>query len=284
MPSTQFGTPRIKGWKYGKPAWQLVVDAVTTLGGRATKAQITRAILDVVPNFNVANVEPDLSRISVNSIARGNHSPNKKPRRTDQGNRYDLLYIDQSREYILYDSKKHGIWAMVKREHDDILRPELIQDAYLEKLLVVESDRANTEGTFDPQDETDARTKILASIVRRRGQKKFRDALLKAYQHRCAITGCDLVDALEAAHIKWYLGDQTNVVTNGLLLRADIHTLFDLGLIRISPDTMKIVVASRLMDSEYRTLAGVAIRLPSDPLQWPNKEALRLHGEGSSAF
>ena len=44
------------------------------------------------------------------------------------------------------------------------------------------------------------------------------------------MTGCDVVQALDAAHISPYLGDQSNHVTNGVLLRADIHTLFDLQL------------------------------------------------------
>ncbi|EJT85993.1 putative restriction endonuclease [Pseudomonas putida S11] len=81
----------------------------------------------------------------------------------------------------------------------------------------------STEGEFNPDDLSDARTRTLASIVRRRGQPQFRKQLLKAYQGRCAITACSLQQVLEAAHIHPYLGDATNVVSNGLLLRADVH-------------------------------------------------------------
>jgi putative restriction endonuclease len=75
----------------------------------------------------------------------------------------------------------------------------------------------------------DMRDWALRCIAARRGQAAFRAALIDAYGGRCSITGCDAVEALEAAHISPYKGDHTNDVTNGLLLRADLHTLFDLG-------------------------------------------------------
>ena len=53
------------------------------------------------------------------------------------------------------------------------------------------------------------------------------------YEGKCAVTGCDVPDVLQAAHIFPYMGPETNHPSNGLL-RADIHTLFDLGLIELS--------------------------------------------------
>jgi HNH endonuclease len=64
---------------------------------------------------------------------------------------------------------------------------------------------------------------------------KFRKKLIAAYRGRCAVTDCDAYDALEAAHILPYRGPAFDHVTNGLLRRADIHTLFDLNLIGIEP-------------------------------------------------
>lgn len=98
----------------------------------------------------------------------------------------------------------------------------------------------DTQGVFNPGDISDARERTLASIVRRRGQPRFRKQLLKAYQGRCAVTGCTLEPILEAAHIHPYLGDETNVVSNGLLLRTDVHTLFDLGLLWIEPHSLRV--------------------------------------------
>jgi predicted restriction endonuclease len=72
-------------------------------------------------------------------------------------------------------------------------------------------------------------------IVECQGQPAFWDALLQAYERQCAITGCTVLQILEAAHIMPYMGKPTNRVDNGLLLRSDLHTLFDLGLIWNKP-------------------------------------------------
>jgi predicted restriction endonuclease len=66
------------------------------------------------------------------------------------------------------------------------------------------------------------RERTTTSIARRQGQPKFRGDLLKAYRGQCAITGFNAEQALEAAHIYPYKGNDTNKVWNGLLLRADI--------------------------------------------------------------
>jgi hypothetical protein len=94
-------------------------------------------------------------------------------------------------------------------------------------------------GAFSPLDVIDARRKIMASIVQRRGQRTFRESLMKAYDGRCAISGCPVPQILEAAHIFPYRGDATNDVTNGLLLRSDLHTLFDCGLIAVDERTQR---------------------------------------------
>lgn len=82
---------------------------------------------------------------------------------------------------------------------------------------------------------TDARRAVLRSIRQRRGQRKFRNLLLKVAQGCCQVTGCTLAAILEAAHIDSYRNDTHNQAVNGLLLRADIHTLFDLNLMAINP-------------------------------------------------
>jgi hypothetical protein len=123
----------------------------------------------------------------------------------------------------------------------------------------------------------DARERQIAEIIRRKGQAKFRTALISAYEGRCAVTGCDALDALEAAHIFPYRGQYTNHPRNGLLLRADLHSLFDLGLLAIDPTTMTVVLSQRLLDSDYRNLAGLPIAKPSDGALAPSPEALHKH-------
>jgi hypothetical protein len=136
---------------------------------------------------------------------------------------------------------------------------------------------AETTGAFNPANVEDARKKTMAAIVRRQGQPAFRRALVRAYGGRCAITGCDVLQVLEAAHIVPYRGPETNHVTNGLLLRGDLHTLFDLGLISIHPDAKLIVLAQALRAGEYGALHGQAIQLPLNFADHPSELALREH-------
>lgn len=136
--------------------------------------------------------------------------------------------------------------------------------------------QAEQSGDFDPNSVEDARTRVTRAIVQRRGNSAFRKALLAAYEKRCAVTGCDLVEALEAAHIVPYKGDQTNHITNGLLLRADIHTLFDLNLIAFDPKTLKVRVSATIAGTAFADhLKGLKLQLPRNPELAPNVEALQ---------
>lgn len=136
---------------------------------------------------------------------------------------------------------------------------------------------AEATGAFNPENLEDARKRTLAAIVRRQGQPAFRRELLRAYGGRCAMTGCDVLQVLEAAHIVPYQGPATNHVANGLLLRADLHTLFDLGLISIYPLSKSMVVSPALLSMEYGALHGQALRLPSSQADHPSEQALLHH-------
>jgi len=128
---------------------------------------------------------------------------------------------------------------------------------------------------FDPKIAKDAREKVFREIKARRGQGQFRDALIEAYEGRCAITGCGVLDVLEVAHITPYLGPETNHVTNGLLLRADLHTLFDVGLIAVDPKTKEVSIAPAIEDPTYRVLEGKPLRQPRTPASAPSAAALK---------
>ena len=107
----------------------------------------------------------------------------------------------------------------------------------------------------EPEDLNDARRRVLAEVVRRQGQGRFRDALRRAHGDRCAATGDAPPEVLEAAHVDPYLGPQSNLADNGLLLRADIHTLFDLHLIAVS-EKGRWMVSPLLKGTAYEDLAG----------------------------
>jgi HNH endonuclease len=135
-------------------------------------------------------------------------------------------------------------------------------------------EEAADDNPFDPKDVRDARERIRRTIVQRRGQSKFRNALIAAYDRRCAISGCTSIEVLEAAHIYPYSGPETNHVTNGLLLRADLHTLFDLGMIQIDPKTLKVLVDKKLTEKSYRQFHDKKIRIPKSVSDYPSVAAL----------
>jgi hypothetical protein len=170
---------------------------------------------------------------------------------------------------------KESRWDIFRRT-SDVDNPN--EDGPLKRELE-EAARTEPAESFDPASQRDARDKVLREIVRRRGQKQFREKLLNLYQGQCAITGCTIKEILEAAHVTPYLGPKTNKAGNGLLLRADVHTLWDLGLVAIQPKTKKIWIASNLAKSEYEQYNGTEPHLPLKKADHPSVEALAAQWE-----
>ena len=136
--------------------------------------------------------------------------------------------------------------------------------------------RLEEDAELLPDDDYDARQRVRKQIVRRRGQPKFRSKLIAAYSGRCAVTGCEAEPALEAAHLVPYKGPESNTVTNGLLLRADIHTLLDLQLLAFSPKTRGVVVSRLLAGTQYETLSGITLAEPMPKHKRPAQHALDM--------
>lgn len=97
----------------------------------------------------------------------------------------------------------------------------------------------------------------------RLGQGGFRVLVTDAYQRKCAITGENTLVALEAAHIVPYAKEQNHDVRNGLLLRADFHRLFDVGLVSVSGD-MKIKISPKIRETWFN--GKIYYRLNDQPL------------------
>ncbi|WP_169802409.1 HNH endonuclease [Gordonia hydrophobica] len=123
---------------------------------------------------------------------------------------------------------------------------------------------------------TDSREVVKRAIAVRQGQLAFRNSLLKAYHEECAVTRFDAANALEAAHIDPYRGAENHHIQNGILLRSDVHTLFDLHEITID-DQYSVAVAPSLLTTQYGNLEGRSIELPDQEDQRPSQEALARH-------
>jgi len=104
---------------------------------------------------------------------------------------------------------------------------------------------------------------IFARKVRR-GQKKFRDILLKAYSGKCCISETAVETVLDACHISPHSADGNNESENGLLLRTDLHVLFDEGLLHVHPDNLTVFFAHELQNTEYWKFDGKRIMDRSD--------------------
>ncbi len=118
----------------------------------------------------------------------------------------------------------------------------------------------------------------------RLGQGAFRVLVTDAYGRRCAMTGERTLPVLESAHIKPYALSGPHSVDNGLLLRLDLHKLFDLGYITVTND-MRIDVSNRIKAEyengrDYYALRGRSlISLPKEPLYRPSRDYLEWHNE-----
>lgn len=139
-----------------------------------------------------------------------------------------------------------------------------------------ERDQARLQA-YDPESSKDGRIKIIETIIKRRGQAGFRKKLMVAYGQQCAFTGSNAADTLEATYVIPYRGEYTHDLSNGLLLRSDLHTLFDLGRIAVDTRTMTIVINDDLLNSSYRILANQPLRFPEKATDRPAKEGLDLH-------
>jgi putative restriction endonuclease len=117
----------------------------------------------------------------------------------------------------------------------------------------------------------------------RLGQRSFRVAVLDSYGRRCAITNEKTLPVLEAAHICDYHDLPVHSIDNGILLRADIHKLFDSGYVTVTPE-YQFEVSRRIKEEfengrDYYALHGSRIRLPHDVEHRPAVESLIWHNE-----
>jgi len=123
-----------------------------------------------------------------------------------------------------------------------------------------------------PNDDPEALRSFSRAL--RRGQPAFRRNLLVAYEGKCCVSGWGPEPVLEAAHIEEHSKSGLNSLANGLLLRSDLHALFDEGLLRIDPDRLVVVLAPSLEGTPYWELQGQVLRPPVKG-DGPSRELLK---------
>lgn len=194
-----------------------------------------------------------------------------------------------------YSVRKYGEWRTIKVHVPNELKStvdeaieskkgiacilNILKKSVQTSEFINAQESVEAEGYFKVKSFTDTRKRTFRAIVQRQGQQKFRAQLLELYNRRCIITEFDAEKTLEAAHIHPYKGDETNEIWNGLLLRSDIHTLFDFNLITINPENNQVCIAPELKNTHYRELDGKLVRLPKIKEYLLRKEMLKLHYE-----
>jgi hypothetical protein len=133
----------------------------------------------------------------------------------------------------------------------------------------------------------------LANVQIRDGQVEFRRSLDLVYGSRCCISGCGVARALEAAHIKPYAGKMSNTESNGLLLRRDLHALFDGHQLAIHPTSRFVHFSPETREYQEYAAMHKKVRLASPQAGYlgsaPDAAALnerwsaftKTHGGGS---
>lgn len=122
------------------------------------------------------------------------------------------------------------------------------------------------------------------ALVRQRlGQGTFRVIVTEVYRRRCAITGEKTLPVLQAAHIRPVSDGGAHQIVNGILLRSDLHTLFDRGYVTIAPD-YRVHVSRRLKvdfenGGDYRKLEGSNLLLPGRTDYRPDPHLLEWHSD-----
>lgn len=261
------------GVKYWRAA-----DAIAELGS-ASLAEVEAWDLERFANDPLGNARADLELFTVNSASRVHYNYARSNWRSDQGHPHDRLFkvVDagppRRTRYVLFNPAQHGHWDLL---------PIGERKWKVVALAMDDQTRAEAEAqadAFNPLDSTyDARVWAMRAVAQRRGQPIFRAKLLDAYGGRCAITGCSAVEVLEAAHVLPYRGEHTNRLDNGLLLRADLHTLFDCGLLWITPEHT-VALAPSLLATDYAALQGKHLDLPSYASHRPNPAHLAEHAK-----
>ncbi|MFA8589485.1 HNH endonuclease [Xanthomonas campestris] len=254
-----------------------VAEAVQALAKPSSTAEIRGWLEGRYPGEDHSDLGANLSFLTVNDTNRRYYDKTRKDWRSNSNHPRDLLFRRGKSRGVTYEPFRasiHGHWTL---QPNDGGVWEAVQ------LAATAQSTAEAEGQdaafahLPPLDsDHDARVWAMRAVAQRRGQSFFRNQLLEAYGSRCAITGCSAKEVLEAAHILPYRGDHTDRVDNGLLLRADLHTLFDCLLLWITPEN-KVALASSLLTTDYLPLKGQTVRQPESKKNHLNPHHLREH-------
>ena len=186
----------------------------------------------------------------------------------------DVL-VDPEERFLVSEDQLMGIQVPKSRWRTQAAGVTLESSAAREiDEMAFDSLRIGGQG-FGSADEDILRQRRLLELATRPKQQAFRDDVRRNYRDRCAVTGCTTIAALEAAHIGTSEGRDDNSLSNGILLRSDIHALFDRLLITLSSDGGSVDVSPELDDPSYEFLRSARVSKPTNAP--PSSKSIQQH-------
>jgi hypothetical protein len=195
--------------------------------------------------------------------------------------------FDVSRGDVLWDPVEHLLVDETRllrmpaaqrfkkmRKGGETLNPDAAReiDNIIDDSILIGGSRATP---VDEAAQEIVRLKRLTEQATRPDQRAFSETIRRNYRRRCAVTECVTPAALEAAHIRIQKGVDDNSPANGILLRSDIHVLFDRLLITLSEDGMRIETSPELVDQSYAFLRTAVVTRPDQ--EPPSAANIREH-------
>lgn len=187
------------------------------------------------------------------------------------------FHLKTLKEAGLVNSRQQGRWIYYSLNFSQLSVLEEYLAEYSSQSQISQRLCEDCCEEYDLESIEDERKRTTISLVQRPGQAQFRQQLLNVYNCQCQITGCNVEEVLEAAHIVPYYGVRSDQISNGLLLRTDLHKLFDSHLLTVEPEKMRVYIAPSLRSTCYGDLDNRLLYLPKDEAHRPSRDALRKH-------
>lgn len=184
--------------------------------------------------------------------------------------------FDSPVEEIINVTRYIAEYARTWRSMDEVMPTEVLKTVYLNRSVQQSIRPMSLEGTRELLHQkvnlgerwwdTDGGVRpgghTLAIQKTRIGQTQFRNELLKRFGHCCAISGSQPLVVLEAAHLYRYADTPHHDIRGGLLLRRDLHTLFDRGLLTVSPNWEVELAPQIRIHEDYASFHGQQLQVP----------------------
>lgn len=162
--------------------------------------------------------------------------------------------------------KKHLVETVIIQ-----LLPRLDWDFEQKKILINETNFESNRKQIEEAASDDEYKKVERNLRLRRGQNKLRNNLLLLYNNTCCISNLKIKELLHACHLLPHSTTGLNITTNAILLRSDLHDLFDAHLIGIHPKKFEIHTNNILIGTEYNEFNGKPL------LQRKDRKSLDLY-------